>query len=184
MSRLVYNVARNRTRARRLQRLRTELPDETRAHHRAVPAGGRGRSPHAHDRTEARARSGDTRSSSTTAPASAAISASRSPPRRRPTATPAVMAPVTTNAIGMATYTKLGYNLERDLAPVALAGNVPHVLVAHPTLPVKNVKELDRARESAPRRDRVRLAGPGHALAPRAGDAEADGRLHRAARAL
>ena len=53
-----------------------------------------------------------------------------------------VMAPVTTNAIGMATYTKLGYSLERDLAPVALAGNVPHVLVAHPTLPVKNVKEL------------------------------------------
>ena len=54
----------------------------------------------------------------------------------------AVMAPVTTNAIGMATYTRLGYNLERDLAPVALAGNVPHVLVSHPTLPVKNVKEL------------------------------------------
>jgi tripartite-type tricarboxylate transporter receptor subunit TctC len=54
----------------------------------------------------------------------------------------AVMAAVTTNAIGMSTYTKLGYNLERDLAPVALAGNVPHVLVAHPTLPAKNVKEV------------------------------------------
>ena len=54
----------------------------------------------------------------------------------------AVMAPVTTNAIGMSTYAKLGYNLERDLAPVALAGNIPHVLVAHPTLPAKNVKEL------------------------------------------
>ena len=54
----------------------------------------------------------------------------------------AVMAAVTSNAIGMSTYTKLGYNLERDLAPVALAGNVPHILVAHPTLPVKNVKEL------------------------------------------
>jgi tripartite-type tricarboxylate transporter receptor subunit TctC len=54
----------------------------------------------------------------------------------------AVMAAVTTNAIGMSTYTKLGYNLERDLAPVALAGNVPHVLVAHPSLPAKNVKEL------------------------------------------
>src|SRR6187399_866700 len=27
----------------------------------------------------------------------------------------AVMAPVTTNAIGMSTYTKLGYNLEKDL---------------------------------------------------------------------
>ena len=54
----------------------------------------------------------------------------------------AVMAAVTTNAIGMSTYTKLGYHLERDLAPVALAGNVPHILVAHPTLPARNVKEI------------------------------------------
>jgi tripartite-type tricarboxylate transporter receptor subunit TctC len=54
----------------------------------------------------------------------------------------AVMAAVTTNAIGMSTYARLGYHLERDLAPVALAGNVPHVLVAHPTLPAKNVKEI------------------------------------------
>lgn len=54
----------------------------------------------------------------------------------------AVMAAVTTNAIGMSTYTKLGYHLERDLAPVTLAANVPHILVAHPSLPVKNVKEL------------------------------------------
>jgi tripartite-type tricarboxylate transporter receptor subunit TctC len=54
----------------------------------------------------------------------------------------AVMAAVTTNAVGMSTYTKLGYHLERDLAPVALAGNVPHILVAHPTLPARNVKEL------------------------------------------
>ncbi len=54
----------------------------------------------------------------------------------------AVMAAVTTNAIGMSTYAKLGYHLERDLAPVALAGNVPHILVAHPTLPAKNVKEV------------------------------------------
>lgn len=54
----------------------------------------------------------------------------------------AVMAAVTTNAIGMSTYTKLGYHLERDLAPVTLAGNVPHILVAHPLLPARNVKEL------------------------------------------
>jgi tripartite-type tricarboxylate transporter receptor subunit TctC len=53
-----------------------------------------------------------------------------------------VMAAVTTNAIGMSTYTRLGYNLERDLAPVALAGNVPHVLVVHPALPAKNVKDV------------------------------------------
>jgi tripartite-type tricarboxylate transporter receptor subunit TctC len=54
----------------------------------------------------------------------------------------AVMAPITTNAIGMSTYAKLGYNLEKDLAPVTLVGNVPHILVAHPALPAKGVKEL------------------------------------------
>ncbi|HEX6005502.1 MAG TPA: tripartite tricarboxylate transporter substrate binding protein [Burkholderiales bacterium] len=53
-----------------------------------------------------------------------------------------VMAAITTNSIGMSTYAKLGYNLERDLTPVSLAGNIPHVLVAHPTLPARNVKEL------------------------------------------
>ncbi|HSQ04189.1 MAG TPA: tripartite tricarboxylate transporter substrate-binding protein, partial [Burkholderiales bacterium] len=37
---------------------------------------------------------------------------------------------------------RLGYDLERDLAPVTLVGNVPHILVAHPTLPAKNVREL------------------------------------------
>lgn len=53
-----------------------------------------------------------------------------------------VMVPVTTCAIGMSTYAKLGYNLERDLAPVSMAGNIPHVLVAHPTLPARTVKEI------------------------------------------
>lgn len=62
----------------------------------------------------------------------------------------AVMAAVTTNAIGMSTYTKLGYNLEKDLAPVTLVGNVPHILVSHPTLPAKNVKELIALGKSRP----------------------------------
>jgi tripartite-type tricarboxylate transporter receptor subunit TctC len=54
----------------------------------------------------------------------------------------AVMSAVTTNAIGMSTYAKLGYDLARDLVPVTLVGNVPHILVAHPTLPAKNVKDV------------------------------------------
>lgn len=54
----------------------------------------------------------------------------------------AVMAAVTTNAIGMSTYAKLNYNLEKDLLPVTLVGNVPHILVSHPTLPARNIREL------------------------------------------
>jgi tripartite-type tricarboxylate transporter receptor subunit TctC len=72
-----------------------------------------------------------------------------------------VMAAVTTNAIGMSTYSKLGYNLERDLTPVALAGNVPHVLVAHPRLPVKNVKELIALAKARPGEIAFASQGPG-----------------------
>ena len=59
----------------------------------------------------------------------------------------------------MSTYAKLGYNLEKDLAPVSLAGNVPHILVSHPTLPAKNVKELIALGKARPGRARLRLAG-------------------------
>ncbi|HKA42174.1 MAG TPA: tripartite tricarboxylate transporter substrate binding protein [Burkholderiales bacterium] len=73
----------------------------------------------------------------------------------------AVMSAITTNAIGMATYTKLGFNLEKDLAPVSLAGNVPHVLVVHPTLPVKNVKELIALAKARPGELVFASQGPG-----------------------
>jgi len=73
----------------------------------------------------------------------------------------AVMAAVTTNAIGMSTYTKLGYDLERDLAPVALAGNVPHILVAHPTLPARNVKEIIALGKARPGEIIFASQGPG-----------------------
>ena len=53
-----------------------------------------------------------------------------------------LMAPVTTYAVGMAAYSKLSWNLEKSLAPVALVANVPHILVVHPALPAKNVKEI------------------------------------------
>jgi tripartite-type tricarboxylate transporter receptor subunit TctC len=73
----------------------------------------------------------------------------------------AVMAPITTNAIGMSTYTKLGYNLEKDLAPVSLVGNVPHILVSHPTLPARNVKELIALGKARPDELNFASQGPG-----------------------
>ena len=53
-----------------------------------------------------------------------------------------LMAPVTTYAVGMTAYAKLSWRLDKDLLPVAMVANVPHILVAHPSLPVKNVKQL------------------------------------------
>jgi len=44
--------------------------------------------------------------------------------------------------ITQALYKKLSYSLEQDLAPVGLVGAAPLMLVIHPSLPVKNVKEL------------------------------------------
>jgi tripartite-type tricarboxylate transporter receptor subunit TctC len=42
------------------------------------------------------------------------------------------------------------FNLSKDLAPVALAGVVPNVLVAHPSVPAKNVQELLALAKSKP----------------------------------
>jgi tripartite-type tricarboxylate transporter receptor subunit TctC len=52
------------------------------------------------------------------------------------------MGAVTTHAVGMSLYAKLGYDLEKDLAPVSLVANVPHILVAHPSIPGKSLAEV------------------------------------------
>ena len=39
-------------------------------------------------------------------------------------------------------YSRLGYDIERDLAPITVVSNVPQVLAVHPSLPVKTVKEV------------------------------------------
>ena len=53
-----------------------------------------------------------------------------------------LMAAVTTHAVSMGLYAKLGYDLEKDLVPVSLVANVPHILVAHPSVPAKNLTEV------------------------------------------
>ena len=46
------------------------------------------------------------------------------------------------NAISAVLYTKLNYDLARDLAPITLLATTPSVLVVYPTLPVKSAREL------------------------------------------
>src|SRR5262249_55737491 len=49
-------------------------------------------------------------------------------------------------------YSNLGYDIERDLAPITVVSNVPNVLCVHPSLPAKTVKEyvaLAKARPGA-----------------------------------
>jgi tripartite-type tricarboxylate transporter receptor subunit TctC len=46
--------------------------------------------------------------------------------------------------------TKTGFDLGRDLAPIALLGVVPNVLVAHPSVPANNLQELIELAKSKP----------------------------------
>src|SRR5258706_5084235 len=45
-------------------------------------------------------------------------------------------------AVNQTLYTKLNYSAVRDLAPVLLVSSTPLVLVVHPSVPAKSVKEL------------------------------------------
>ncbi len=56
---------------------------------------------------------------------------------------------------------KLPYNVERDFAPVSLAVQTPLILVVHPTLPVKNVKELIALIKARPGQMTYASAGTG-----------------------
>ncbi len=47
-----------------------------------------------------------------------------------------------TNAIGASLYTRLNYDLVRDFAPITQLATTPHILVVHPSVPVKSVKEF------------------------------------------
>ena len=47
-------------------------------------------------------------------------------------------------------FPKMPYDTEKDLAPVALVAAAPFILVVHPTLPVKTVKDLIALAKSRP----------------------------------
>jgi tripartite-type tricarboxylate transporter receptor subunit TctC len=49
---------------------------------------------------------------------------------------------ISTLAINPATYKKVPYDALRDFAPISHVVSLPNVLVTHPSLPVKTVKEL------------------------------------------
>lgn len=45
-------------------------------------------------------------------------------------------------AVNVTLYSRLPYDTLKDLEPVSLAGRQPNILVVHPSLPVKSVREL------------------------------------------
>ena len=68
---------------------------------------------------------------------------------------------VSTLATNPAIYKKVSYNALTDLAPITLVLSAPNVLVVHPSLPVKNVKELVWFSEARPGQINYASAGTG-----------------------
>jgi len=54
------------------------------------------------------------------------------------------------HAINVTLYSQLNYDLMRDLAPVSLVFSSPFVVVVHPALPAKSIKELIGLAKSRP----------------------------------
>ena len=68
------------------------------------------------------------------------------------------------NAISAALYPKLNFDIVRDFAPVTLLATTPGVLVVHPALPVKTVKELIALAKARP--DQLAYSSAGNGTPP------------------
>jgi len=64
-------------------------------------------------------------------------------------------------AINASLFSKLPYDPLKDFAPVVLSASVPLILVTHPTLPVKSVKEFIALLKAKPGQFNYASAGPG-----------------------
>jgi tripartite-type tricarboxylate transporter receptor subunit TctC len=63
-------------------------------------------------------------------------------------------------ATGATAYVKLNFNALRDFAPVSQVSSTPHILVIHPSLPVRSVKELTAFTKARP--GELNFASTGH----------------------
>jgi tripartite-type tricarboxylate transporter receptor subunit TctC len=65
------------------------------------------------------------------------------------------------HTIATSLYKKLPYDFQKDFAPVTVAAFVPNILVVHPSVPAKNVKELLDLAKKQPGKLAYGSAGPG-----------------------
>jgi len=73
-----------------------------------------------------------------------------------------LMAPVSPMAINVTLYgSKMGFNPEKDFAPVTLVAKVPLVVVVHPAVPANTLKELIALAKSRPGQLNYGSAGNG-----------------------
>lgn len=58
-------------------------------------------------------------------------------------------------------YPSVPFNVERDFAPITLAGSAPNLLAIHPSIPVRSVKELVAFARTRPGEVTIAAAGQG-----------------------
>ena len=76
-----------------------------------------------------------------------------------------VLFTLSSHTINPRLYDKLPFDVEKDFVPVSLAAMIPQILVAHPSVPVNNVKELIALARSQPGKLKYASVGtgsPGH----------------------
>jgi tripartite-type tricarboxylate transporter receptor subunit TctC len=61
-----------------------------------------------------------------------------------------LMGTISTHAINASLYKRLPFDPTRDFAPVSRVGTLPNILIVHPSVPVKSVKELIELAKSKP----------------------------------
>jgi tripartite-type tricarboxylate transporter receptor subunit TctC len=74
-----------------------------------------------------------------------------------------IMLATITNAIGATLYTRLNYDLVRDFSTITQLATTPHVLVVHPSVPVRTVKEFTALAKSKPGQLAYSSSGAGSA---------------------
>jgi tripartite-type tricarboxylate transporter receptor subunit TctC len=68
---------------------------------------------------------------------------------------------ITTHSINASLYSKLAYDSIKDFAPVTMVTSTPLILVMHPSVPAKSVKELIAVAKSKPGQLNIGISGLG-----------------------
>ena len=87
-------------------------------------------------------------------------------------------------SISPSLYAKLNYDPEKDLAPVSLVAYIQNVIIVHPSVPARTLKELIAHRAPQSRQAQFRLGRRRHHQPSRAGAAASRWRRSNGARAL
>jgi tripartite-type tricarboxylate transporter receptor subunit TctC len=75
-----------------------------------------------------------------------------------------LMGTISTHAINASLYKKLPFDPTRDFAPVSRVGTLPNILIVHPSVPVKSVRELIELAKSKPGELNFASSGVGTSL--------------------